>query len=939
MRIVRALSLQLQVFAWATVLVGCELNIRSGAESNKEGPTATLTSPNSGALISASNASSFSFSGTCSESGATIQISINSGVIQENTTCSAGSWSRNIDLSPLPDGAINVSLTVVGSSQTASLGSVLSVTKDVVAPALASASVTNSSPTNSTSYGLSYGTITGSYSSYCVLENSTTLGSCSWTAGTLPTSFSVSSTENAKVLSIWVRDAAGNVSTRVDSNSVTLDTTAPSLASATVTNSDPTNSTSYSLTYGSITGAYSHYCILENTATVGSCSWTAGTLPASFTVSSTENAKVLSVWIRDTAGNVSTRADSNSVTLDTTAPILASVTVSNSSPTNNTSYSLSYGSITGSYSHYCQLENNTSVAGCVWQSGTLPSSYTVNGTQGARTISTWIRDTAGNVSTRVDSNAVTLDTVAPVLASASVSNSSPTNSTTYNLSYGSVTGTYADYCILENSTTVGSCSWTAGTLPASFTVGTTENAKVLSVWLRDSAGNVSTRVDSNSVTYLAPISMTWSLVNGANSINLTATPNHNLTVYYAVHNSNPGALTPAAIKALSGSCSGACVSAGSFAAVTTGSTQSISGLANKVLYFVSAVAEDAVGLDSTTKTYSGVLPRRNSLQVYTSALTSEQGAGQTVRYYIYVPTAYYNNPATNYPVIMYIHGFGDQSNNAANPESDFTLMDQTVISGKIAMGDNFNAIVVQPQCNEALWNCQNYQSTTMSTPYLAEVIDHVNANYRTNPKKFSATGMSFGASGALHLAYDYPAKVSAVVSIAGGLFTTGSRPAGSGNLCPRFATEPVAVWAFNNTSDSLYNATGVTTGATGPIGTYPGTFISTINTNCSGHPDARFTEFTDNTTFPANRNTHHISEFVVNGPYFDYFDACGSSGGTWLWKYWTGSACANDTVPPSNKVPLHPLVSTHLQTASTALTGSSGTFTSIFDWMTHFSKP
>lgn len=643
MRTVRALSVQLQFFAWAAVLVGCELNIRAGAESKKEGPTATLTSPNSGTLISASNASSFSFSGTCSESGATIQISINSGVIQENTTCSAGSWSRNIDLSPLPDGAINVSLTVVGSSQTASLGSVLSITKDVVAPALASASVTNSSPTNSTSYGLSY------------------------------------------------------------------------------------------------------------------------------------------------------------------------------------------GAITGSYSHFCQLENNTSVAGCVWQSGTLPSSYTVNGTQGARTISTW---------------------------------------------------------------------------------------------LRDSAGNVSTRVDSNSVTYLAPISMTWSLVNGTNSINLTATPNHNLTVYYAVHNSNPGALTPAAIKALSGSCSGACVSAGSFAAVTTGSTQTISGLADKALYFVSAVPEDGVGLDTTTRTYSGVLPRRNSMQVYTSAINAA-----VIRYSVYVPTTYYNNPSSTFPVIMYVPGNGETFTDATNNESNFSIMSQTPITAMIAMGDNFNAIVVQPQCNRSLWTCDNIQSTN----YLAEVIDQVNATYRTNPKRVSAYGMSFGGSGVLQLAYDYPAKVSAVVPVAGGLFFTGGRPATSGALCPRFATQLVALWAFNNLQDPWYSPGAVTGGG----GTYPGTVVSTINANCTGQPDARFTQFNDNTTFPLQFLGHHISELILAGPYHDYGNCSGGFG----FKYWNGSNCLLDSSPPTNRLARHPLVTSDLQTASTALTGSSATFTSIFDWMTHFSKP
>jgi hypothetical protein len=44
----------------------------------------------------------------------------------------------------------------------------------------------------------------------------------------LPTSYNVSPTQNTKVLSVWIKDSAGNVSARVDSNSVVLDTTPPS---------------------------------------------------------------------------------------------------------------------------------------------------------------------------------------------------------------------------------------------------------------------------------------------------------------------------------------------------------------------------------------------------------------------------------------------------------------------------------------------------------------------------------------------------------------------------------------------------------------------------------------------------------------------------------------------------------------------------------------
>lgn len=124
-------------------------------------------------------------------------------------------------------------------------------------------------------------------------------------------------------------------------------------------------------------------------------------------------------------------------------------------------------------------------------------------------------DTAGNFTLRAtgsgtsagitgDSGSITVVSTVPALASATISNSSPTNTTTYSLTYGAVTGAPTDYCILENDTTVGNCSWiNSGTLPSTFVVTSTNTAKTLSIWVKN-AGGTSTRVDTNSVLYNPP---------------------------------------------------------------------------------------------------------------------------------------------------------------------------------------------------------------------------------------------------------------------------------------------------------------------------------------------------------------------------------------------------------------------------------------------------
>jgi hypothetical protein len=132
---------------------------------------------------------------------------------------------------------------------------------------------------------------------------------------------------------------------------------------------------------------------------VGDCVWTAYPLPASFAVTTTENAKVISAWLKDDAGNVSSRVDSNSVTYDVTPPTLATVTVLNASPTPSRGYLLDFGSgASEAIGAYCVLQNDTNVAHCSWTSSTsLPSIFTVSATQGANTLTVWVKDAAGNV--------------------------------------------------------------------------------------------------------------------------------------------------------------------------------------------------------------------------------------------------------------------------------------------------------------------------------------------------------------------------------------------------------------------------------------------------------------------------------------------------------------------------------------------------------------
>ena len=116
---------------------------------------------------------------------------------------------------------------------------------DNTAPTLASITVNGASNRGASdlNWSLSFGTASSEMTAYCIRQNSSVVGGCSWvTSATLPATYTVSAIEGSNYLSAWVRDAAQNVSTRVQSNTIVVDATNPNWT-ATVTAPSWTTST------------------------------------------------------------------------------------------------------------------------------------------------------------------------------------------------------------------------------------------------------------------------------------------------------------------------------------------------------------------------------------------------------------------------------------------------------------------------------------------------------------------------------------------------------------------------------------------------------------------------------------------------------------------------------------------------------------------------
>ncbi|MBS1961380.1 MAG: LamG domain-containing protein [Bdellovibrionales bacterium] len=190
----------------------------------------------------------------------------------------------------------------------------------------------------------------------------------------------------------------------------------PEMTSLTVMEASPTRNSPITLQWGLLVGSATEYCILENVANPAMCIWRTGAPLTSYSDSAADGPLALTAYFKNAYG-ISSAVTSNTVTIDRTAPMLASVSITTASPTNSATIALSYGAVTAStYSEYCITTNNTSNSGCAWVSGTLPASYALTGSDGAKTVSVWVRDDAGNESPRVQAGPIVLDTAAPTVA-------------------------------------------------------------------------------------------------------------------------------------------------------------------------------------------------------------------------------------------------------------------------------------------------------------------------------------------------------------------------------------------------------------------------------------------------------------------------------------------------------------------------------------------
>lgn len=155
--------------------------------------------------------------------------------------------------------------------------------------------------------------------------------------------------------------------------------------------------------------------------------------------------------------------------------------------------------------------------------------------------------------------------------------------------------------------------------------------------------------------------------------------------------------------------------------------------------------------------------------------------GTSYRYQVFVPADY--DPAVAWPVILFLHGFGERG-------SDGLLQTQVGLAAAIRRhGGRFPAIVVFPQAPPSpdvplsIW--QTAAGVALAT------LDQTLAEFATDPTRVYLTGMSQGGHGGWYLAYHHPERFAALVVVCGWVVETGERP----GIFPATVSDPYAVLA------------------------------------------------------------------------------------------------------------------------------------------------
>ncbi len=187
------------------------------------------------------------------------------------------------------------------------------------------------------------------------------------------------------------------------------------------------------------------------------------------------------------------------------------------------------------------------------------------------------------------------------------------------------------------------------------------------------------------------------------------------------------------------------------------------------------------GCDNVSESVTGTEPDKlpfvagtegSSLSVtFSSKEVAKSILGETgrVQYNVYLPPSYYHNEK-HYPVIYYLHGFGERNSSVKSAKEQ--------IDSLILIEGATEFIIVEPACGNPLggsFYTNSIVSGNWETYVVDELTNHIDKTYRTidNKESRGIAGFSMGGTGAINMGFKYPERYNAIYAMSPGLLKNG----------------------------------------------------------------------------------------------------------------------------------------------------------------------
>ncbi len=157
----------------------------------------------------------------------------------------------------------------------------------------------------------------------------------------------------------------------------------------------------------------------------------------------------------------------------------------------------------------------------------------------------------------------------------------------------------------------------------------------------------------------------------------------------------------------------------------------------------------------------------------------------TIKYLLYLPGAYGQDPQQSWPLVLFLHGSDERGD---DPE----MVAANGLPKLLTSTLDFPAIVLSPQAPEdaVWWGGQ--------LDVVRALLDHIQASYNVDAKRIYLTGLSMGGFGAWAMAVRYPQRFAALVPIAGGWDS--ERDTVPNNIC---VIKDLPTWVFHGQQDEI----------------------------------------------------------------------------------------------------------------------------------------